>query len=65
MRSIEEAECEARRIGFQYGDSGWKTAVDASMRGFPAWRIAQYFDLSPDLIYTLGGPVPQSDRHGQ
>lgn len=58
MRTPDEAKEEVARIGLQEGDPGYATAVGAAMRGWPAWRIAQHLQCSPELIYKLGGPEP-------
>lgn len=60
MRTREEAEAEIARIGITPGERGYAHAIDASERGWPAWRIAQYLQCSEKLIYELGGPGPHS-----
>lgn len=57
MRTREEAEHEAARIGLRDGDPAFETAVEAAMRGWSAWRIAQHLNCSPELIHKLGGPL--------
>jgi hypothetical protein len=60
MRTRQEAESEARKLGLREGRAEWETAVDASMRGWPSWRIAQHFNMRPELIFSLGGPEAQN-----
>jgi hypothetical protein len=55
-RTHKEAEREMERLGIRDGERGYAHALDASMRGWPAWRIAQYLMLSDEKIYELGGP---------
>ena len=57
-RTREAAIEEVTRIGVRPGEPEFEKMVDASMRGWPAWRIAQAFNLSPALIHRLGGPAP-------
>lgn len=56
MRTRQQAEEEARKLGLREGRAEWETAVDASMRGWPAWRIAQHFNMGPEMIEKTGGP---------
>lgn len=57
MRTREEAEKEIDRLGITMALHRFE-AVEMSVRGWPAWRIAQYYNLEPELIHRLGGPVP-------
>jgi hypothetical protein len=57
MRGREQAETLVLEIGVRPGDALYEKMVDASMRGWSNWRIAQAYDLSPSLIERLGGPA--------
>jgi FlaA1/EpsC-like NDP-sugar epimerase len=57
MRTKEQAEREIALIGLRPGDLLYDKMLSAAERGWPAWRIAQAHQLSPDLIYRLGGPA--------
>lgn len=60
MRTREQAEDTVARVGLKPGDHGYITCIEIAERGWPAWRIAQYLNCSPALIYKLGGPEPHS-----
>lgn len=62
MRNRLEAEKEVARLGLTSMALDYEEAVEIATRGWPAWRIAQYYNLSPELIYELGGPAPQNNR---
>ena len=51
------AHLQLAYIGWREGDAQYRDALDAARRGWPAWRIAQAWQLSPALIERLGGPV--------
>lgn len=59
MRERKKAEDEVKRIGLTTMALHWEEAVQIAMRGWPAWRIAEFYQLSPELIYKLGGPAPK------
>lgn len=55
------AEEVIARIGLTAMALHYEEAIEIAMRGWPAWRIAQYYQASPRLVYDLGGPEPPPD----
>jgi hypothetical protein len=56
---VEWARHQMRLLSVTPDATGYDEMFDAALRGFPAWRIAQAWNLGSDLIYRLGGPAPK------
>lgn len=59
----EYAHKQVARIGNKPGNPPHEEMLDMGRRGWPAWRIAQAYDLSPALIYELGDPRPPTPKN--
>lgn len=53
MRSREAAALEMQRLGLPPADPSYVQALDASVRGWPAWRIAQWLQFDERRVREL------------
>ncbi len=63
-RPLAEALLVVKTLGVTEADWCFYEILSAAGRGWPAWRIAQAYKLSPDLIQKLGGPAPEGTKEG-
>jgi len=54
----EFAQHQMLLLGIPPGEAAYEGMLDAARRGWPAWRIAQAYLLSPATVHALGGPEP-------